>query len=221
MYLLSDGKFYVMKNPEQPEKLMKTTSPVFAAEFSYKQARNLIQSKRAATKWIKNEGFQMISVESGTVVEPKYKSNAGVYIDENDIPLDEKLLEEINNEIDLILSLKTWNKNQLITYKNSLSANVDKYASAESDILHAIEKYKNDTGKNPQAHKMAKIYILLEEIRRKRRQVKKCLSYINVMIDAINNKYGIEKVKTELGNCNCDYKGRTEYYKKALELLHY
>lgn len=222
MYILTDGKFYVMKNPEQPEKFIKTTSPVFATEFSYKQARNLLQSKRSATKWIKNENFQMVSMDNGDVVKPNYISNANAYIAENDVKLDKRLLENILQEANLILSLKGWNKNQLITYKNSLSANVDKYNSAESDVLHAIEKYKNDTGKNPQAHKMTKIYILLEELRGDRRKIKQCLSYIDVMLDAITYKYNIEKTKQELRNCSHienEYKGRTEYYKKTLEIL--
>lgn len=223
MYILSDGKHYVIRNPLQPEKLIKSTSSCQAAEFSYKQARGLLQSKRAATKWIKNEGFQMINVESGDISEPKI-SNANVYVAENDVKLDESLLENILQETNLILSLKGYNTNQLITYKNSLSANLDKYNSAESDVLHAIEKYKNDTGKNPQAHKMTKIYILLEELRSERRKIKQCLDYIDVMLNAIKYKYNINKTKEELKNCSHtenEYKGRTEYYKKTLELLQY
>lgn len=223
MYILSDGKYYVIRNPLQPEKFIKSTASSQATEFSYKQARGLLQSKRAATKWIKNEGFQMVNVESGDVLEPKI-SNANVYIAENDVKLDGSLLENILYETNLILSLKGYNKTQLVTYKNSLSANLDKYNSAESDVLHAIEKYKNDTGKNPQAHKMTKIYILLEELRGERRKIKQCLDYIEVMLDAIKYKYNIDKTKKELKNCSHienEYKGRTEYYKKTLELLQY
>ena len=53
MYILSDGKNYVMENPMKIGEYLSTTSPVHAKEFSYKQARALIQSNRKKWAWIK------------------------------------------------------------------------------------------------------------------------------------------------------------------------
>lgn len=53
MYILSDGKNYVMENPMKIGEYLSTTSPVHAKEFSYKQARALIQSNRKKWAWMK------------------------------------------------------------------------------------------------------------------------------------------------------------------------
>ena len=46
------------------------------------------------------------------------------------------------------------------------------------------------------------------------------MRYISVMQDAITYSYTLEKIKLELAKArNSDYKGRTEYYQKALDIL--
>lgn len=220
MYILTDGKNYVIRDELNPGRLMKSTYAAKAEKFTYKQARSLLQSKRAATKWIKNEKFYMVEEETEEKVIPKQMSNADIYVGKNDIEMDESILNGILDEVESVLSLKAWNKNQLITYSNLLNANLSKYDSAEQDVLHAIENYKFETGKNPQAHKMTKIYIMLEEIRANRRKIKQCINYINVFISAIDNNYTVEKLKMHLSRVvGGEYKGRTEYYKKVLEML--
>ena len=103
------------------------------------------------------------------------------------------------------------------TYKEELTIGLSKYDSAESDIVHALQKYKED---NTQAHKMAKIAYLLDEIREKHKNIKQCLDYIEVFEDAITYKYTLEKLKLEIAKeKHVEYKGRTEYYQKALEML--
>lgn len=107
------------------------------------------------------------------------------------------------------------------TYKEELTIGLSKYDSAESDIVHALQKYKEDNnGKKAQAHKMAKIAYLLDEIREKHKNIKQCLDYIEVFEDAITYKYTLEKLKLEIAKAkHVEYKGRTEYYQKALEML--
>ena len=46
MFILSDGKHYVMENPMRVGEYLKTTSPVQAKKFTYKQARSLLQNKK-------------------------------------------------------------------------------------------------------------------------------------------------------------------------------
>ena len=66
-----------------------------------------------------------------------------------------------------------------------LENGLSKYDSAESDIEHALQKYKEDNnGKKPQVHKMAKIGCLLDEVRDKHKNIKQCIDYIKVMEDA-------------------------------------
>ena len=103
----------------------------------------------------------------------------------------------------------------------STAGTVGIYACGESDIKHALQKYREDNnGKKPQAHKMAKVGYLLDDIRNKHKNIKQCLNYIRVMQDAITYKYDIGKIKFELSKAKySEYKGRTEYYEMALDLL--
>lgn len=221
MFILTDGKNYVMENPMQIGNYISTTSPIQAKEFTYKQARSLLQNKKKALGWVKS--YYMVDKETGKKSDnsPNYKGNGGVYIGSNDIDFDEKLIESIYAETKSIIGLAGWSMNQLKTYEEMLNVGLSKYDSAEADISHALQKYKEDNnGKKPQAHKMAKIAYLLDEIRDKHKNIKQCLRYVQVMEDAITYKYTLEKLKLELTKAkNTEYQGRTEYYKMALDML--
>ena len=221
MFILTDGKNYVMENPLQLGNYLSTTSPVQAKEFTYKQAKGLLQRRDKKLSWIKN--YQIVNLDTGdeAKISKNYKGKGGSYIGENDIDFDESILKIIFDEAHSLLGLAGWDKQQLETYKNLLEVALSKYDSGESDIKHALQKYREDNnGKKPQAHKIAKIGYLLDDIRDKRKRVKQCLNYIRVMEDAITYKYDIGKIKLELSKAKfSDYKGRTEYYEIALDML--
>lgn len=221
MYILTDGKNYVMENPVRQGTYISTTSPVQAKEFSFKQARSLQNNKSKKMSWIKS--YYMVNQETGKECEQssRYKGNGSVYIGENDIDFDESIIKKIYKESDSLIGLAGWSMTQLKTYEEELISGLSKYDSAESDIEHALQKYKEDNnGKKPQAHKMAKVGYLLDEIRDKHKHIKQCLSYVKVMQDAITYSYTIEKIKLELTKAkHSEYKGRTEYYQITLDLL--
>lgn len=221
MFILTDGKNYVMENPMQIGQYISTTSPIQAKEFTYKQARSLLQNKKKSLSWIKQ--FRMVNQETGQAYDlsSNYKGNAGCYIGDNDVEFDDSIITLIYKEAKSIIGLAGWSMNQLKTYEEMLTIGLSKYDSAEADINHALQKYKEDNnGKKPQAHKMAKIAYLLDDIRDKHKNIKQCLRYIQVMENAITYNYTIEKIKLELTKArNEDYKGRTEYYQMALDLL--
>lgn len=221
MFILTDGKNYVMENPLKSGEYLRTTSPVQAKEFTYKQAKGLLQNKKKSLSWVRS--FQMINMETGKADKnAKYcKGNGGAYIGDNDIAFDEDIIDIIYKEAKSMIGLAGWSMTQLKTYEEQLKEGLSKYDSAESDIEHALQKYKEDNnGKKPQAHKMAKIGYLLDEIRDKHKHIKQCLDYISVMQDAITYGYTIEKLKLELAKAkHVEYKGRTEYYQMALDLL--
>lgn len=137
MFVITDGKNYVMRNPMYPDKYMSTTSSIQAEQFTYKQARALVRTKKAALKWIKS--YRIIDVESGEE-ESSSVSNEGVFCGNKDIQFDDKILEDINLETEKILSISGWNMVQLTTYKNTLNGVLSKYDSMETDITHALEK---------------------------------------------------------------------------------
>lgn len=221
MFILTDGKNYVMENPMKLGEYLQTTSPVQAKEFTYKQARTLLNNRNKKMSWIK--AFYMVDTETKEVSKNSagYKGNGGIYIGENDIQFDDSLIDKIYKETKSIIGLAGWSMMQLKTYEEELLVGLSKYDSAESDIEHALQKYKEDNnGKKPQAHKMAKIGYLLDEIRDKHKHIKQCLDYIKVMENAITYNYTIEKIKLELTKAkHSEYKGRTEYYQLALDLL--
>lgn len=221
LFILTDGKNYVMENPFRQGDYLSTTSPVQAKEFPHKQqARALLQRKGNKYLWLK--GFQIVDIDTGKKLkQSNYKGNGGVYIGKNDIDFDDSILKKIISESKSILGLAGWDNQQLETYKNTLQVAQSKFDSAESDILHTLQKYREDNnGKKPQAHKMAKIGYLLDDVRNKRKDVKQCLNYIKVMQDAIRYKYDIGKIKLELSKARySEYKGRTKYYEMALDIL--
>ena len=221
MYILTDGKNYVMENPMKQGTYISTTSPVQAKEFTWKQARSLLQNKKKSMSWIKS--YNAVSQDTGSVdMEVKYcKGNGGVYLGEKDFEFDEMIIEEIYAEAKSIIGLVGWSMTQLKTYEEELLNGLSKYDSAESDIAHALQKYREDNeGKKAQAHKMAKVCYLFDEVRDKHKHIKQCLVYIKVLEDAITYSYTIEKIKLELTKAKYkEYKGRTEYYQKALNLL--
>lgn len=165
----------------------------------------------------------MVNQDTGQSCElsTNYKGNGGSYIGENDVDFDEEIINLIYKETKSIIGLAGWSMTQLKTYEEELNKGLSKYDSAESDIEHALQKYKEDNnGKKPQAHKMAKIGYLLDEIRDKHKHIKQCQAYVRVMEDAITYGYTIEKLKLELTKAkHSEYKGRTEYYQMALDLL--
>ena len=221
MFILTDGKYYVGENPMKGGEYIKVSSPLQAKNFTYKQAKSLLQSSKKKLAWVRK--FQMLNTETKEVnKEAKFKKgNGGAYIGENDIDFNEKILKVIYEETNSILGLAGWSATQIKTFKQHLSNALSKYDSAESDIGHALQKYKEDSGgKNPQAHKMAKIGYLLDDIRDKHKNIKQCLLYLEVMENAIQFGYSIEKIKLELAKAkHVEYEGRTEYYQIALDLL--
>ena len=221
MIILTDGKNYVMENPMKKGVYISTTSPIQAKEFTFKQAKAVLNNRSKRMAWIKCYYMVDKEIDKKPKISLKQKGNGGVYIGTNDISFDEAIIEEIYQEIRSILGLAGWSKMQLQTYKEELTIGLSKYDSAESDIVHALQKYKEDNnGKKAQAHKMAKIAYLLDEIREKHKNIKQCLDYIEVFEDAITYKYTLEKLKLEIAKeKHVEYKGRTEYYQKALEML--
>lgn len=221
MYILTDGKNYVTENSLQQGKYISTTSPIQAKEFTWKQAKVILNSNKKSMAWIKS--YNMVSLDTGKVDNESryYRGNGGAYIGENDIKFDTTIIDNIFQETVSIIGLSGWSMDKLKTYEEKLRIGLSKYDSAESDIKYVLEKYKEDHGgKKAQAHKMAKIGYLFDEVRDKRKHIKQCLDYIKVMEDAITYSYTIEKIKLELTKAkHTEYKGRTEYYQKALELL--
>lgn len=221
MFILTDGKNYVMENPMKQGNYISTTSPVQAKEFSFKQARSLLQNRNKKMSWIRT--YHMVNLETGETEKNAryYKGNGGSYIGTNDIQFDEKIIDLIFKETQSIIGLAGWGMDRLNAYEEELGRGLSKYDSAESDIKHALQKYsKDNNGKKPQAHKAAKITYLFEEVRDKRSSIKQCMDYIKVMKDAITYSYTVEKLKLELAKAKHDeYKGRTEYYQMALDLL--
>lgn len=222
-YILTNGANYVIKNPYNSNEFMISTSSVQAAEFDYKRAKSLLQNPRGKIRHIKNDGYYMVNVETKEEDRQSIhkKGNGGAFIGKNDIEFDETILDEVVNEAISILELSGWSKEQLDIYKTKLVSALSKYDSAESDVEHALQKYREDNnGKKPQAHKMAKLGYLLDDIRDKHKRIKQCLNYIQVMQDAITYHYNIERLKSEISKAkHVEYQGRTEFYQIALDLL--
>lgn len=223
VYVLTNGKDYVYENEMKPGDFLTTTSSVKAKKFTYQGARAFKNRARKKYAWAKN--YYLADVESGEKASDRqqclnYKGNANTYIGKNDIDFDDKILDQIYEEAHNIIGLAGWDVSQLNTYMNVLNAALSKYDCAQSDITHALQTYKEKHGKKPQAHKMAKVGYLLEDVRDKHKRIKQSIRYVQVMQDALTKNYSVGKLKEELSKVtNVAYRGRTEYYDTVLNIL--
>lgn len=220
MYIVTDGKRYVMKDPMNAERWLVSTNINHAYVGSLKQVKRILRMKRFSPA----KGFHMVDHDTGNAVPKEvenYQGAAGSFLGINAIPFNEKILDDIFDEANSILGLAGWSMTQLNTYKNELGANLSKFDSAISDIEHVLQEYetKHD-GRKPPANKAAKLSYLLLDVRNKRKRIKQCERYVEVMQDAITNHYPLDKLKLELSKVTyVDYKARTEYYDLALNIL--
>lgn len=223
VYVLTNGKDYVYENELKPGEYLHTTAVHKAKKFTYQGARAFKNRARKKYSWVKD--YYLADAENGEKAYDKqqslnYKGNANAYIGKNDIEFDEKILDQIYEEAHNIIGLAGWDMSQLNTYYNILSTALSKYDCAESDITHALQAYKEKHGKRPQAHKIAKVGYLLEEVRDKHKRIKQSIRYVQVMEDALTKNYSVGKLKEELAKVgNVPYKGRTEYYDAVLGIL--
>lgn len=213
MFILTDGKNYVMENPMKQGVYLQTTSPIQAKEFTFKQARTLLNSKSKKMSWVKS--FCMVDKETGELETdiPKY-SNEGIFCGSKDFEFDESIVETIKHEVDSIIGLAAWDINQLNTYVAMLNQGVQFYDNAIQDIKHAR------LDKRPPAHIRTKIDGIMNDLEEKRRDVKQARNYINILIKAIKEQWSIGKIKAELSKAKyVPYKGRTKYYEMVEKLL--
>ena len=221
-YLLTDGKNYVAENPYKVGDYLLTTYPNAAKRFSYKQARGLMQRK--GKKYTKYRNFNMINADTGKKENSNLYTlgNGDVYTGDHVINVDSDLLDSIIKEANTMMELVGWSGDQLKRHHSELMEYVSYYDSAESDIVHSLQKYNRDhNGKKPQAHRITKIGYLLDDIRHEREKVKLCIRYLEVLEQADENNYSIEKVKDELSKTeNKEYRGRTDYWQEALDILY-
>lgn len=213
MYILTDGKNYVAENPLQVGKYLSSTSPIQATEFTYKQARSLLQNKKSSLAWIR--AYHMVNTETNEKeTNINYYSKADIFCNEKEFIFDESILDIIKAEVSSIIGLAAWDINQLNTYKSMLNQGLSFYDSAISDIRHAR------LDKRPPAHIRTKIDGISNELEEKRRDIKRTMNYIGILIRAIEQQWTIGKIKAELSNASyAPYKGRTRYYDMVLELL--
>lgn len=213
MFILTDGKNYVMENPMKVGEYMSTTSSIQAKEFTYKQARSLLQNKKKSLSWIRS--YNMVNQKTGQIETgiPKY-SNEGIFCGDKDFEFDESIIDTIKQEVNSIIGLAAWDINQLNTYIAMLNQGVQFYDSAIQDIKHAR------LDKRPPAHIRTKIDGIMNELEEKRRDAKQTRSYVDILIKAIKEQWAIGKIKAELSKAKyVPYKGRTRYYKMVEELL--
>lgn len=216
MFILTDGKNYVMENPMQQGKYISSTSPCHAKEFTWKQAKNLLNNNRKSLSWIKN-GYYVMDKDTGKVEKAnkvRFGSNEGAFIGEKSYEFDFNIVENIDKEVDTILRLDTWNIEDLNKTRGELQQGLQFYDSAISDVYHAR------MDKRPPAHIRTKVDGLLNELEESRRDIKQGLNYIDILIDAVNNHWNMSKIKSELKKAKyVPYKGRTKYYDEAVNLL--
>lgn len=213
MFILTDGKNYVMENPMKVGEYLSTTSPLQAKDFTYKQARSLLQNKKKPLSWIKS--MHMVNTETGKTEEniPKY-SNEGVFCGDKDFEFDDSIIDTIKQEVNSILGLAAWDINQLNTYVAMLNQGVQYYDNAIQDIKHVR------LDKRPPAHIRTKIDGIMNELEEKRRDIKQVRNFTEILIKAIKEQWAIGKIKAELSKAKyVPYKGRTKYYEIVEDLL--
>lgn len=140
-YIITNGKYWVIENPIRPGEYMESTKSSNAKQFTFKQAKNLLNARSKKLGWIRN-GYSMVGEDGNKpTVSPKAKGNGGVFLNENDIVVDLNLLDQIEDECTKFLSLAAWDESELSNMLESLSTYLSKLDSEESDIKHALVIY--------------------------------------------------------------------------------
>lgn len=222
MFILYDGKKYV-KESNKSGCYIGTDCMNNAKRFTYQQALNCTRSKKHRRSWIRN--CKIINEETEEVVNSDsvhYQGKSGIYTGEKIKFLDETILQEITEEVDKIKKISGWDINKLNEYENKLKGWLSYYDSAESDIVHLLEKYELDhEGKKLPANKSAIIGYEISGIRKKHRSIKQCMRYLKVLKDSITYKTGIDKIKCDLELASYkEYKGRTDYYDRLKDIIY-
>lgn len=211
MYIMSNGKEYVMRDPMNQGRYLHTTSSVQASQFTYKQARQILQSKKAALRWVKN--YKIIDLETKQEEDLKL-SNECVYTEESSHDFDLSAIDSIGNEVKLLMEFSCYDCMELNKMKASLNQALSYYDSAISDVHHARMNHK------PPAHVRTKIDGMLNTLQEKRRDIKQTMAKIDILVESQKDGWSNSKTKAALEKVSgSPYKGRTEYYDKAMRLL--
>ena len=147
MYILTDGKNYVMDDPILPGRVMYSTSPVNAKKFTFKQARTLLNNKSKKLSWIRS--FNMVDDSSGEKIaeqEVRSRSNKGIFVGKNDIEFDISILDQIMQETNNLLGIAGWNMAQLTTYQSMLSTALSKKILSWVAMI-SVKHYNEETDK--------------------------------------------------------------------------
>ena len=96
MIILTDGKNYVMENPMKKGVYISTTSPIQAKEFTFKQAKAVLNNRSKKMAWIKCYYMVDKEIDKKPKISLKQKGNGGVYIGTNDISFDEANIDLIS-----------------------------------------------------------------------------------------------------------------------------
>lgn len=223
-YIITNGKYWVIENPIRPGEYMESTKSSNAKQFTFKQAKNLLNARSKKLGWIRN-GYSMVGEDGNKpTVSPKAKGNGGVFLNENDIVVDLSLLDQIEDETEKYLSLAGWDESELSNMSESLNTYLSKLDSEESDIKHALVIYAhNHNGKMPQAHKIAKVGYMFLHILIDRAYVKACMRKVTTMKNALTCSYSIGKLQHELSKSEngeySEYKPRTAKFDEAMKIL--
>lgn len=214
-YIITDGKSYVMKNPMNNSKYIATTSTAMAELFTFKQARSLINSKQKSIAWIKS--YHMLEIDSGTTIDPaQAKAQAEELCVDGDFIFDENILDDICSEVESVLGLAAYEINELTLKSAILVRSLSYCDEALSDIYHSYidEELKIPAPEKSIIQKMEIEYVL------RRKRVKQTMSYVDVMIMALENNWTLPKLKCEIAKAKyVPYKGRTKVYSQIRQLL--
>ena len=207
MVKLSNGIWFVVRDPKT-SRYRKTLREDKATQFSEKEATDLLRSKKPQYNWLKSDDYQVVpivSVEKSVYAKSKSGIYMGLHMEEN---------HDIEMEVDKIKSCQLWDIHALEMKENELSEAQSYYDSALSDVLHLLEVH------NPPAHTRTKIYKILQDLRVAHTKTNKELKYIRIMKRGIEEKWTFQKLQSEINGAEYkDYKGRTDYFNKVLELL--
>lgn len=215
MYILTNGKEYVIENPYKCGDYRASTNPNHAKHLTFKQARSLMKNNRKALSWIHTGNFYMVDLENNNekLNVPDY-SLEGVYKGDNCTEFNLDDVKTIQMEIRSIVGLNAWDQKELNEYKSKLLQGLSYYDSAISDIDHARMDHR------PPAHLMTKIDKLRNELKESRRDIKQSLVYIDIMIKASKEFWPLSRIKAEISKSIFSaYKGRTKYYDLVSQLM--
>lgn len=206
-------EYIIVRNDDEKKFLGKDNIGKYTVRTNIKQAIKFDTKEKA--KNVINNSMSAFDRINWKVKENTEGQKSCIKIKSKTKINDNKIIEDID-WLFKVSEFETFN-NDLLKQKSKLEEQQSRIDKELADTYHFIEDY------SPPAHIRAKVYGVQQDILQKRRQIKKRLTYVNIMLGIFSENLSKGAIQDRIKNAyTCEeYKDRTGVYSKLQSMLIY